>query len=64
MNVGASVKRLLDVGSKKPLRVVFSTERRHRRPTTASLAPTVLLTPVRERLAPPACPTCGGPKRV
>lgn len=63
MNVGASVKRLLDVGGKQPLRIAYATEPRHRRASVASLAPTVLLTPERPKPAPPRCPTCGAAHR-
>lgn len=64
MNVGASVQRLLDVSGKKALRFAYSLEPRGRRPTVATLAASVLLTPARATLANPphgrrTCPHCG-----
>lgn len=61
MNVDAAVCRLLDVGAREVSRIWYAVDRRDRQ-TTATLAASVLLTPV-VRPNPPrpvrCCATCG-----
>ena len=61
MMVDAAVCRLLDVGGRDVSRVPYAVDRRDRR-TTASLAATVLMTPVVQPNPPRrvrCCPRCG-----
>jgi hypothetical protein len=60
MNVDAAVARLLDVGGKSPLRITLVMEPRGRTLTGATLAPSVLLTPIH---GGPRCPHCGAKSR-
>ena len=63
MNVDAAVCRLLDIGSaRKPSRLLYGTDKRHRQ-TTAQLAVSVLLTVHRPPPPPMVCPYCGARRR-